>query len=229
MTLTYDQEHLPPNGGLRYRDLTLFWKRLRKRYGKLSYFAVGEYGDESLRPHYHACLFGHDFREEAIRIRTDPHPLWISLELTATWGHGHVAIGSLTFETARYTASYLQKKLAKNKRYVTTDQVTGELIPLEQPRSFMSRNLARSWWEQWGRQVTAHDYCIINARKQKPPKAYDRWLGEVNEERLIQIKETRVRKLRDHERRKTREQLQHGKHARTLNAHARTERKSKSV
>lgn len=53
---------------LRKRDLQLYFKRLRKlheqRYGyyqsrlnPIKYYAVGEYGGETFRPHYHACIF----------------------------------------------------------------------------------------------------------------------------------------------------------------------------
>lgn len=38
--------------------LQLFFKRLRKLH-KFRYFAVGEYGSESLRPHYHIILFNY--------------------------------------------------------------------------------------------------------------------------------------------------------------------------
>ena len=45
ITLTYDDEHLPKDLSLKPKDLTDFWKRLRKDYGKpIKYFACGEYG-----------------------------------------------------------------------------------------------------------------------------------------------------------------------------------------
>lgn len=229
ITLTYDQAHLPPDGGLRYADLVKFWKRMRKQLGGLRYFAVGEYGDQTLRPHYHACLFGEDFLDGAIYTRTGTHPLWTNLAVQRCWGLGQVAIGSLTFETARYTASYVQKKLNAKQTYVRTDEETGELIPLEQPRAFMSRNLARDWWNQWKQGVIDHDYVVINATRGKPPKAYDRWLSEQDEEKIIKIKEQRIARRNEQERGKNRTTLQHGMHARALNAHARTKSKSKSV
>lgn len=57
LTLTYNDEHLPPGGQLCKRDLQLFLKRLRKRNSGIRYFAVGEYGTEGNRPHYHAVIF----------------------------------------------------------------------------------------------------------------------------------------------------------------------------
>lgn len=223
VTLTYSQANLPPFGSLRYDDLEKFWKRLRKQIGALRYYAVGEYGDRTLRPHYHACIFGHDFTEGSIITRNEPHRLWVNLELTKIWGLGDVQIGALTYETARYTASYVTKKLRSKQKYVRLDEETGELIAVEQPQPRMSRNLGWEWWTQYGHQVADHDYVVINGKRQKPPKAYDKWLKtrEGGEEKLMKIKARRQEKAKPETKEQTR--------ARAQNAHARTERKTKSV
>lgn len=68
ITLTYNDEHLPfafcdiktkkvSQGELCKRDLQLFIKRLRKSNPGIRYFAVGEYGSNFERPHYHVVLF----------------------------------------------------------------------------------------------------------------------------------------------------------------------------
>lgn len=57
LTLTYDNENLPADGELNKRDLQLFIKRLRKANPGIRYFAVGEYGTQGERPHYHAVIF----------------------------------------------------------------------------------------------------------------------------------------------------------------------------
>ena len=64
VTLTYDDNQVPMNDNadlILYKpDLQNFLKRLRKRKDgeRIRYFAVGEYGTQSGRPHYHLCLFG---------------------------------------------------------------------------------------------------------------------------------------------------------------------------
>ena len=221
VTLTYSDDNLPIYGSLDYRHLTLFWKRLRKSIGGLRYYAVGEYGDESLRPHYHACIFGHDFTDNRIITRRTPHLLWTQEALTRCWGLGRVEVGALTFETARYTASYVTKKLRSKQRYVRIDETTGELVAVEQPRAFMSDNLGKDWWIQHGHQLEYNDYVIINGRKQKPPKAYDRWLGEIKPKAIEEIKSNRQTKAKPSSKAQDR--------ARAQNAHARVKRKTKSV
>lgn len=61
VTLTYDDEHLPSNRSLRFKDLELFWKALRRRVPNIAYFASGEYGEITARPHYHAIIYGIDW------------------------------------------------------------------------------------------------------------------------------------------------------------------------
>jgi len=60
LTLTYTDEHLPENNSLQKAALQKFFKRLRKNLQgrKIKYFAVGEYGDDKKRPHYHAIVHG---------------------------------------------------------------------------------------------------------------------------------------------------------------------------
>lgn len=222
ITATYRDDALPKYGSLDYTHLVKFWKRFRKHYGPLRYYAVGEYGDRTLRPHYHACIFGHDFTEGSIITQELPHRLWINLELTRLWGLGDVKVGALTFETARYTASYVTKKLRKKQQYVRVDDETGELISLVQPRAFMSKNLGKEWWTKWGHHLVDRDRVVINGREQKPPKAYDRWLLESGrEEDLHRIKQKRMEQAK----KQTREEA----HARAANARARVRRKNKSL
>ncbi len=58
VTLTYNQEHLPPGANLVPKELQEFLKRLRKntKY-TFRYLASGEYGEKKQRPHYHLILF----------------------------------------------------------------------------------------------------------------------------------------------------------------------------
>jgi len=56
ITLTYDDEHDPTS--LEPKHAQTFLKRLRHNYPKpIRYYLVGEYGESTDRPHYHAALF----------------------------------------------------------------------------------------------------------------------------------------------------------------------------
>lgn len=104
-TLTYDDNHLPTDGSLVPDDLKNFMKRLRLRT-KCRFFAVGEYGDDTWRPHYHLALFGVERCVCPVRklCVCDPH---------IAWGKGFTVGLSLTPESAAYIAGYVVKKLTR--------------------------------------------------------------------------------------------------------------------
>lgn len=70
VTLTYHDKYLPKGRNLCKRDVQLFLKRLRKRLSmenrRLKYYICGEYGPKTLRPHYHAILFGCTAKDSTI-------------------------------------------------------------------------------------------------------------------------------------------------------------------
>ena len=113
ITLTYREDALPPLGSLDKRHFQLFMKRLRKRYPKktIRYFQCGEYGEKLSRPHYHACLFNHDFDDKKLFKVEGENRLYVSEKLTQLWPYGYSTVGAVTFESAAYVARYVTKKM----------------------------------------------------------------------------------------------------------------------
>ena len=99
ITLTYASNPV----SLQPKHLQDFIKRLRRRLdeyqNKVRFFAVGEYGDVSERPHYHIALFNYP---SCANIRTIHNGnCCFSCELLrATWKHGHIDQGQLTPSSA---------------------------------------------------------------------------------------------------------------------------------
>lgn len=87
---------------LRKRHIQLFLKSLRKELSKsnrkIRYFIAGEYGSETHRPHYHGIIFG----MKGLPDRTLIQHMWI---------YGYVEFGDISYQSARYTAKYIQKRL----------------------------------------------------------------------------------------------------------------------
>lgn len=116
LTLTYEENQLPEDMSLDPLALTLFLKRLRKWYEplKFRYFAVGEYGDQSGRPHYHLALFGFP---TCARGRTSPRRDGSCCQtcdaVRKVWGKGLVDLANLEPASASYVAGYVTKKLTK--------------------------------------------------------------------------------------------------------------------
>lgn len=117
LTLTYSDEFLPlvravPGSGavselsgptLVPEHVTKFVKRLRRFFGrhygkKLRYYAAGEYGEQTDRPHYHLIVFG----------------LPVSVAETAVpslWPYGFVSCAAVDDGLCRYVCKYIVKNI----------------------------------------------------------------------------------------------------------------------
>lgn len=197
ITLTYNDENLPEFGSLNKTDLQKFFKRLRKTAGSFRYYACGEYGERTQRAHYHACLFGIDFQDK-IHFRTiKGNHLYTSETLKEIWGLGNTSVGSLTMQSAAYTASYvMQRTLGKGcPRFVRHDTETSELIPLQQPYAVMSLRAAigRTWIEKYHRDIYGGDKDSIQlqTKKLRPAKYYDKIYDIINNDHMQYIKAKR--------------------------------------
>lgn len=96
VTLTYDDDHLPKLKSLSPVHSKEFMKRLTYRYGPTRYYLTGEYGSSqfSERPHYHALIFGLNLSRP---------------QLEELWPRGSCDSGTVTPESARYVAGYINK------------------------------------------------------------------------------------------------------------------------
>lgn len=140
VTLTYDDFHLPtteyisPITGeicdintLRKEDLRIFIRHLRQHTGqKIRFFASGEYGTHSLRPHFHIILFGLKL-DDLVRISQNNlgQPYYSSPTISRAWcdsdgiPRGFVTVGEVTYESCAYTARYVMKKAGKDNSLFT--------------------------------------------------------------------------------------------------------------
>lgn len=185
LTLTYSDDALPPGGSLRKSDMTDFLKRLRHhlRPRRIRYFQCGEYGERTARPHHHMILFG--WRPPDLElVKSGKHPLYSSEFLVRVWGHGHVAIGDVTFESAGYVARYTLKKVTG----LGAREYYGEREP---PYVTMSRRpgIGADFFHRFRGDLYPSDEVIVSRRRAgKPPKYYDRLLEAVDEAMLRDVK-----------------------------------------
>lgn len=149
LTLTYSNQFLPLVkskasdqlvASLRYRDIQLFLKRLRKYYPDedIRFLCCGEYGPETLRPHYHMILIGHEF-EDLIPYKHDDrgYNLYLCPELDKLWKLGFCVVGNAGKDSAGYVARYNMKAL-QNEALKDLVTATG----IEAPRLRGSRRPA---------------------------------------------------------------------------------------
>lgn len=124
ITLTYDDEH--NKGYLVKRDLQGFLRKLRRLGYKIRYFACGEYGGLTLRPHYHVVIFGY-FPKDAklFNESSTGFPVFRSSEVESVWKYGFVTIQHFTAECAGYVAGYVQKKIGDDKSFLLMSKKPG--------------------------------------------------------------------------------------------------------
>lgn len=180
VTLTYDEEHYGPS--LDYRDFQLFMKRLRKAKGPTRFFACGEYGEQLARPHFHACLFGHEPFSRPQKVGKD---LYTSRELEKLWGKGHVSFGTVTMASAGYIARYCVKKKTGPQAETYYKRIyKGEMIDVAPEFAHMSLRpaIGRPWFDRyWSDVYQARDGVVVGRKTFAAPRYYDRLLdGLIN-------------------------------------------------
>lgn len=122
LTLTYSEEHLPfyPGGAygpvpypwptLKKSDIQKFFKRLRRDLNNenrnIKYFACGEYGEKTQRPHYHAIVYGLGLsRNDRLQVMEN----WPFCD----WKNSQIRKGSFGLvepDSIQYVAGYINKK-----------------------------------------------------------------------------------------------------------------------
>lgn len=223
ITLTYDDLHVPtrfyghpetgealPSLTLRRRDLQLFFKRLRKAHpdDRIRFYAAGEYGSNTMRPHYHAIVFGLHLSDlQPVSRSKLGYQYYSSAELQRAWSIsptnggnqyssgeviplGFVMCGQVTWETCAYTARYVTKKLTGNASEYYN------IFNIDPPFTAVSNKpgLARQYYEDHP-DLFEHEYINISTptggRKFRPPKYFDKLFDIDQPELSAELKETR--------------------------------------
>lgn len=158
ITLTYDTDHIPisENGfkTLQKSDYQKFMKRLRRRMPKhvrLKYYAVGEYGTKSDRPHYHAIIFNL------------PDPQIIE----DAWTLGSIHFGTVSGNSIAYTAKYIDKD-SRIPKHRNDDRVP--------EFSLMSKGLGKAYltkaMTKYHKADLTRNYVVTDQRHKVPMPRY---------------------------------------------------------
>lgn len=178
LTLTYNDENIPPDGSLDYRHFQLFMKRLRKTGAKPRYFMCGEYGDNTNRPHYHCLLFGHQFNDLRYwKSGSSGHPIYVSTKCDTIWGLGQVFIGNVTKQSAGYVARYCMKKVTGDLAEAHYNGRTPEFAHMS-----TKPGIGTEWFKRYASDVLPCDYVISDGVKVPVPRFYEKlYKGDMDE------------------------------------------------
>jgi len=206
ITLTYDNENLPQGETLVKRHWQLFMKSLRKEFGEgIRFFHCGEYGDEKERPHYHACLFNHDFPDKELWQVKNGNNLYTSEKLNKIWGKGYCIIGEVTFESAAYCARYIMKKITGEPAKEHYKGRLPEYILMSRgSQKLKTGGIGKKWFDKYKNDIYNYDMLVIrDGIKCRPNKYYDALFNKINPtkmksitlKRKEKIKKTKTKKL----------------------------------
>lgn len=179
------------------RDLQLFFKNLRRQLeyynlldgDKIRYYACGEYGSQTFRPHYHAIIYGLKINDLTFFQKSKKgYPLYRSEFLEKVWNKGIVCIGDVSWDTCAYTARYVMKK----QKGINAETYYENGI--EPEFCVMSRRpgIGRDYYDLNKEQIYKFDEIILNGgNKIRSPRYYDK-LFEIDYPELYKdIKEKR--------------------------------------
>lgn len=178
LTLTYSPDNVPAGGSIAKRELQLFFKRLRKTLSdrKIKYYACGEYGELYSRPHYHAIVFGLHMRRDKAAVES-------------AWPYGFVKLGTVTYDSCRYVAQYVDKKYSGDK----AREVYGDK---EVPFQLQSKGLGRQYARENRVRLMREQTDTINGRKVGIPRYYRKLLW-LDDDRVRSEAETREEALKN--------------------------------
>lgn len=198
ITLTYKDAPL----SLSRRDCQLFLKRLRKEFSdvRIRYYLSGEYGPQTRRPHYHACLFNFDFMDRVYYKRSGDFRLYTSKTLGVLWPHGFSTVADFSYETAAYCSRYVTEKLSLDGAppvYEHIDVETGEVTPLEREFSLMSLRpgLGAAWVRNYYGDISPDGKIVVNGKEFIAPRYYDKLLKDVDYRHYMVMKGTRFQNM----------------------------------
>lgn len=180
------------------QELTKFIKDLRRYYQYhfnhqgIRFFAVGEYGDLYLRPHFHVIFFNLPIHDEKIFCMRHKQPVYHVPVLEGIWGKGFVECTPLTFECAAYVARYTQKKV---NGFITKAHY-GNLEP-EFLRMSRNPGIARDYFDAHKDDIYTTDEINIIGRQGKvqsvkPAKYYDKLFDIEHPDLMLEIKQARL-------------------------------------
>lgn len=196
MTLTYSDCNLvwgSKRATLVPKDLELFWKHLRKQIGPVRYFAAGEYGEETQRPHYHACVFGLELPDKELAGNRNGVDYYRSDLLDFVWPLGKCIVGEVNFESAAYVARYIcgKKNGVLGEAFYREEGVEPEFV-----RMSRDPGIGSGWIEKYEQDVFTGDICVVRGKECKPPRFYDKFLRDKNPGSYERVKSARKKAAR---------------------------------
>lgn len=190
VTLTFEDDYLPysDNGlcTLDYGIYQRFVKRLRKAdksEKSIKYFAVGEYGEKTYRPHFHALMFNVNNVSN----------------IEKTWQNGHIHVGEVKEASIYYTLKYALKSTFRNRNKDPDDDRQPEkaLMSKGLGSSFLTPQMIKYYKDDPTRPVTMLGNQKIGLPRYYRDKIFDESEKRVRNKGLSEFVDLRYEQISD--------------------------------
>ena len=210
------------------RDVQLFIKRLRRwltyvpskprsdvvrdHVDRIRYFAVGEYGGKTHRPHYHILVFGWKPSDMELFQVKDGKPSYRSKQIELLWSEcarrpygQHVPFGFSLVEnvhlgTAKYCARYVTKKFQRLNEHPSMFEDC--VVPEFTLQSTRNGGMGASWFDRYGVQDCRLGYTVVKSPRGMSKYAMPRYFySRLRRKHLavwLELRDQRIEFLRTH-------------------------------
>lgn len=206
VTLTVNEDSMEkvfPGRELQHRPFQLFMKRFRKAFGSYRYMMCGEYGTNSLRPHYHVILFGWFPNDVQLWSWNDVYANYISDSLGRLWrdpvdssSYGFHTVAYANPATIRYLVGYVLKKCDSDCGSLRSPYLRVSTRPA----------IGLDWYNRYKKEIFCHGndltfpnsvvYSLSSGQRQALPRYFlKRFEDEADNVDYVSLKQFRLDEL----------------------------------
>lgn len=128
---------------------------VRDHASHVRYFAVGEYGTKTGRPHYHILIFGWCPSDREFFSSRKGNAIYTSASLSALWPFGFSSVGDVNPKVCKYCARYVTKK------FVSKSDIDNRIVPEFILQSVRGGAMGASWFMQFGEEAVRRGFCTV--------------------------------------------------------------------
>lgn len=226
ITLTYDDAHLKfGSKGLPTIEkdaLSNFVRKVRDFYGhdkNIRFFGCSEYGDDTMRPHYHLILFGAPITDLTIDMPDMSKPsingrypifrrknsngdyVMFSQNIYDCWQKGKIEVEEASWNTAAYVSRYVMKKQRGRGKEIY------ERLGILPPYLRMSNRpgIGYDWLMDHADNILDTDYLSVKnasgVQTSHPPRYFEKMMlkyeGTIEELKMLKNKERRIKNSKE--------------------------------
>lgn len=193
-------------------DVQLFMKRLRRHLEyqpkkvsnvirdhvekPIRYFAVGEYGSRTHRPHYHILIFGWRPSDMVIHQLKCDYKICRSAQIEKLWTYGFSTVCDVNYGVAKYCARYVTKKFARMQKRPDEKYVCPEFTL----QSVRNGGMGAPWLNRYYQNLF-NGFVTVRSGEERiskcsvPKYYYDR-LRKINRDVWLDLRDQKIEFLR---------------------------------